>query len=118
MRLLLFTLLLISSVSLNAQSKSEILNELDSIVKEHCTTLGLRDAEIFYNSEEKIFDFGSRYQYDLNDTKITYETEYEKHFLVFARKTDTDSGQQLFSFDSKKSVYEVIDLIYLLKKIE
>lgn len=117
MRLVLFTFILLNALNLNAQSKREILKELDSIVKENCTSLNLKDAEIYYNIDEKIFDFGSDYQYDLNDTKITYEKEGITHFLVLARKRGTGS-QQWISFNSKKSVYDVIDLIHALKNLE
>ena len=119
MRLILFTIISLIALNINAQSKDKIIIELENVLTKHCKSSSLKNAEIYYNSEEKIFDFGDRY--DLNTTKITYEsvsTEKEPiHILKFVRdsKPNYSSG---FFFDSKKSVYKVLDLIYLLKKIE
>jgi hypothetical protein len=119
MRLILVTIISLITLNINAQSKDEIINELESVLKEHCISTDLKNAEIYYNSEEKIFDFGHRY--DLNTTKLTYEftgTAKEPiHMLEFVRESHPNSSTGFF-FDSKKSVYRVLDLIYLLKKLE
>ncbi len=119
MRLLLVTIISLITLNINAQSKDEIINELESVLKEHCISTDLKNAEIFYNTEEKIFDFN--HSYNLNTTKLTYRFEGTAedpiHILQFVRESHPNSSTGFF-FDSKKSVYRVLDLIYSLKKLE
>jgi hypothetical protein len=119
MRLILVTIISLITLNINAQSKDEIIKELESELKSHCASNNLKNAEIYYNTEEKIFDFG--HSYNLTTTKLTYKfegTEQEPyHLLQFVRDSQPNSSTAFF-FDSKKSVYRVLDLIYLLKKLE
>lgn len=119
MRLILITIISLITFSVSAQSKDEIIKELESVLKKHCISTQLKNAEIYYNTEEKIFDFGTRY--NLRTTKLTYEfagTAQEPiHMLQFVRD-ETPNSSTSFFFDTKKSVYRVLDLIYLLKKLE
>lgn len=119
MRLVLVTIISLITLNINAQSKSEIIKELESVLKKHCISNDLKNAEIFYNTGEKIFDFGE--SYNLATTKLTYQfegtLEEPIHILKFVRDSKPNSYTGFF-FDSKKSVYRVLDLIYLLKKLE
>lgn len=119
MRLLFFTILSFITLSVNAQSKDEIINDLEKICTEHCISNSLKNAEIYYNSFEKILDFGNKY--NLKTTKITYEFagtfDDPIHMLQFVREETPNTSTGYF-FDSKKSVYQVIDLIYLLSRLE
>ncbi|MBC8754816.1 hypothetical protein H2O64_09050 [Kordia sp. YSTF-M3] len=119
MRLILVTIISLITLNIHAQSKDEIIKELESVLKSHCVSTDLKNAEIYYNTEEKIFDFGERY--DLDTTKITYEfvgtSEEPIYILQFVRDSNPNSSTGFF-FDSKKSVYQVLDLIYSLKKLE
>ncbi|PTX62614.1 hypothetical protein C8N46_1029 [Kordia periserrulae] len=119
MKLILVTIISLITLNIHAQSKDEIILELQSVLKEHCISTQLKNAEIYYNTEEKILDFGQRY--DLNTTKLTYEfagtASDPIHMLQFVRYENPNSSLSFF-FDSKKSVYRVLDLIYALKKLE
>lgn len=119
MRLILVTIISLIALNVNAQSKDEIINELESVLKKHCISSQLKNAEIFYNTEERILDFGDRY--DLDTTKLTYEfagtSSDPMYLLQFVRDSHPNSSTSFF-FKSKKSVYRVLDLIYLLKKLE
>lgn len=119
MKLILVAIISLITLNVNAQSKDEIIKELESVLKTHCESSQLKNAEIYYNTEERILDFGERY--DLDTTKLTYEfvgtSEEPIHILQFVRDSNPNSSTGFF-FDSKKSVYRVLDLIYLLKKLE
>lgn len=119
MKLLFITIISLITFTSNAQSKDEIISELESVLKVHCISTDLKNAEIYYNTEEKILDFN--HSYNLNTTKLTYEFagtgEDPIHMLQFVRDSNPNSSTSFF-FDSKKSVYRVLDLIYSLKKLE
>jgi len=119
MKLLLVAIISLITFNIHAQSKDEIINELESVLKVHCESDDLKNADIYYNTEEKILDFGERY--DLDTTKLTYEfmgtSEEPIHILQFVRDSNPNFSTGFF-FDSKKSVYRVLDLIYSLKKLE
>lgn len=119
MRLLLVIIISLITLNINAQSKDEIINKLESVLKAHCESTDLKNAEIYYNTEEKILDFG--HSYNLTTTKLTYKfvgtPEEPIHILQFVRDSNPNSSTGFF-FNSKKSVYRVLDLIYSLKKLE
>ncbi|EDP96430.1 hypothetical protein U8527_09975 [Kordia algicida OT-1] len=119
MKVLIVAIISMITLNIHAQSKDEIIDELQKVLKEHCISTQLKNAEIYYNTGEKILDFGLRY--DLDTTRLTYEfagTASEPiHMLQFVRDAKPNSSTSFF-FDNKKSVYHVLDLIYALKKLE
>lgn len=117
MRYILIIFFLLNGLNLAAQTKAEIIHNLEKTFKSHSSNDNLKNVEFFYNTEEKILDFG--HVFDLNTTKITYYGGKTPNVIINALKFEKlDSTGVYFPFDSKKSAYEVMDLIYQLKKIE
>lgn len=117
MRLILITLVLLNTLNLTAQTKDEIITDLEKVFNEHSIMKSSeKNAEIYYNIEEKILDINGFGTIDLIKNKIIYAMNGESHSLRIIRQ-DNFTQANIY-FENKKSIYEVIDLIHLLKKIE
>lgn len=135
MKTLFLLLALTFSIGLQSQSKSEILNNIENILKQQTIKSDDYKVTVYYNVEEKILDFDEIGELNkglilqLNNISIKYESNpYHKdtHYLKISCKEnngciESKDSQTISSltraFASKKIVYELIDLIHQLRKL-
>lgn len=120
MKIILSMTCLLISMNISAQDKNELLKKMEQVCSEYSSSSSLVDTEFYYNIDEKILNLGTE-RFDLNRTKIIYsdhkpENEPIIHMLRFS--SSIKNSHTSYFFKTKKSVYQIIDLIHKLKKLK
>tara|TARA_R100001369_G_scaffold49284_3_gene75929 strand:+ start:894 stop:1304 length:411 start_codon:yes stop_codon:yes gene_type:complete len=133
LKIILFGCFMVLSIFSNAQTKDKILLELKNKLVEQVIKPDNYEVKLYYNIEEKILDIDEEGDnkngiiIPLNKVSFKYSPAGDNHYLdikckinegCMYSKTSDNINQLGRRFPSKKTVYEIIDLIYKLKKIE
>jgi hypothetical protein len=129
MKTIIPLILCVITFNLTAQNKKDLIDELKVVLTEHSESTTYKNSDIFYNLDEKILHIGKDV-FELDNIKITYklfsDEEGDIHILSFDCENGINcinSNSEMISatnvfFNSKKSIFKVIDLISNLKRLE
>lgn len=129
MKTIILLILCVTTFNLTAQNKKDLIDELKVVLTEHSESTAYKNADIFYNLDEKILHI-EKDVFDLDNIKVTYklitDEEGDIHILSFDCEDGINcinSNSEMISatnvfFNSKKSIFKVIDLISNLKRLE
>lgn len=130
---IIFICFLAMGICANAQTKEKILLELEAKLMHQLNIPDYYEVKLYYNIEEKILDIDENGDnldgiiIPLNEASFKYIPTKTNHYLDIKCKNyvacmySKSSNKQIHigrPFQSKNTVYEIIDLIHKLKKIE